>query len=159
MSATVEATYDKGDLRIILRSYKAMEAEAVEVGKKVGYELASEMLGLIKNAARTAQEQRIAGTGRASKSSKIGEFMFGYERTAFSGGAATFKNFEKKPPYGKGILAGVEFGSDRLPNFRPRSAGLNGGNEGYWIYPTLRANQDTIIAKWEAAFSDILRKF
>lgn len=149
--------YDKDQQRQILRSFKAMSDEAVTQSKRVGFELAQYALGQIQNRAKTSQEQRISATGRASKSSKIGEFSFGYQRTAFSGGANTSRNIESQPPYGKGILAGVEFGSSRLKQFRPRTARFkSGGNSGYWINPTLRDIQPQLIDKWERAFTKIL---
>jgi hypothetical protein len=158
--ADIKVEYDKSDLRIILKSFKAMDAEATEQGKKLGFELAEYLLGQIRSAAQSVQEQRIASTGRASKSSKIGEFQFGFQKQAFSGGAFTSRNIESSPPYGKGILAGVEFGSNRLANFRARTPkAKNGGNEGYFIFPTLRKNQTELIQRWERGFDKILKEF
>jgi len=76
---------------------------------------------------------------------------------AFSGGAYSSKNVQGRKPYGRGILAGVEFGSDNLPQFRNRTSDLNGGNSGYFIYPTLRKHQPYLIAQWEEAFDKILK--
>jgi hypothetical protein len=151
--------YDKDQTKQILRSFKAMDDEAVKQSKKMGFELAQYALGKIQAKASTLQERRISLTGRASKSSKIGEFSFGYQRTAFSGGANTSRNIESAPPYGKGILAGVEFGSSTERKFRPRTARYKGGgNSGYWINPTLRSIQPELIDKWERAFTEILKK-
>lgn len=155
----IKIEYDQSDLKQILRSFKAMDDQAISESKRMGFELAQYAVGEIKSSAKTVQEQRIATTGRASKSSKIGEFAFGYQKTAFSGGANTTRNTERQPPYGKGILAGIEFGSSRSPNFRPRTARYKGGgNSGYFINPTLRKIQPEIINKWEQAFTRILRK-
>jgi hypothetical protein len=159
MSEAIKVVYDPQQVKQITRAFKAMSDEAVEKSKKVGYELASLMLQRIQSAASNTQEQRIGATGRASKSSKIGEFSFGYQRQAFSGGAFTTKNLKGDAPYGRGILAGVEFGSAKSPQFRPRSPRLGNGNTGYWIYPTLRKNQPEIIKRWEEAFEDILKEF
>jgi hypothetical protein len=151
--------YDKQDIRLILKGLKAMEKEATEQTKKLGFELAEYLVKEVRSAAKTPQETRIAETARASKSSKIGEFSFGFQRTAFSGGANTSRNIESAPPYGDGILAGVEFGSNRLANFRRRTARLGSGNEGYFIFPTLRKNQKELINRWERAFEKILKEF
>lgn len=159
MAMLAEAAYDKGDLKIILRSFKAMDEAAVEASKRVGYELAQELMKAIQSRARTRQEQRISATGRVSKSSKVGEFSFGYQRQAFSGGANTSKNLKGDAPYGNGILAGVEFGSNLSAHFRPRTPRLGAGNEGYWIYPTLESKQPDIIARWEKEFDKILEEF
>ena len=159
MADEISIFYDKQQQKQILRSFKAMSDEAVDQSKKMGFELAQYAVGEIRSAAKTTQEKRIAETGRAKKSSKIGEFSFGYTKRAFSGGANTSRNTENAPPYGKGILAGVEFGSSRSPNFRPRTARYKGGgNSGYFINPTLRRIQPEIIEKWERAFLEILRK-
>jgi hypothetical protein len=154
----VEVFYSPADLKQITRAFKAMSDEAVEQSKKMGFELAQYAVGQIQNRARTVQEKRIAATGRAKKSSKIGEFSFGYQRQEFSGGANTSRNIERSAPYGKGILAGVEFGSYRLNNFRPRTPRLGSGNKGYWINPTLRNIQPELVSKWERSFNDILEK-
>lgn len=155
----VEAFYSPADLKQITRAFKAMSDEAVEQSKKMGFELAQYAVGKIQGRGRTIQEKRIAETGRAKKSSKIGEFSFGYQRRSFSGGANTSKNIESAPPYGAGILAGVEFGSNRLNNFRPRTARMpSGGNRGYFINPTLREIQPELVDKWERSFNDILEK-
>jgi hypothetical protein len=159
MADSIDIFYDKQQTRQILRSFKAMSDQAVDESKRMGFELASYAVGQIRGAARTPQEIRIAETGRAKKSSKIGEFSFGYQRQAFSGGANTTRNTERQPPYGKGILAGVEFGSSRSRNFRPRTARFKGGgNSGYFINPTLRKIQPDLIDKWEKAFLRILRE-
>jgi len=174
MADEISIFYDKDQLRQIIRSYKAMSDQAVEESKKMGFELAQYALSKIKDAAQTTQEKRIAETGRASKSSKIGEFSFGYAKKAISGGATTEKNLKGTPYqpkgknaskikggwYGNGILAGVEFGSNLYNQFRPRTAQLpGGGNKGYFIYPTLEKEQPKIIKQWEQAFDRILKEF
>ena len=159
MADNISIFYDKDQTKQILRSFKAMDDEAVAQSKKMGFELAQYALGQIQSKASTLQERRISLTGRSSKSSKIGEFSFGYQKTAFSGGANTSRNTESAPPYGKGILAGIEFGSSRKRNFRPRTARYRGGgNTGYWINPTLRSIQPELIDKWERSFTEILKK-
>lgn len=156
----VKVEYDKDDIRLVLRAFKAMDKEAEVQAKKVSFELAEYMVGEIRSAAKTPQEKRIAETGRAKKSSKIGEFQFGFQKRAFSGGANTTRNIERSSPYGNGIFAGVEFGSNRLNNFRQRTArAAKGGNEGYFIFPTLRKNQKELIERWERAFEKILKEF
>lgn len=142
----VESGYDKQDLRIILRSFKGMEAEATEQSKKVGYELADYVAGKIKDYAvgsRYVASSRVADNVKVSKSSKIGEFAYGFKnQKLFSGGANTLD-----------MVYGLEFGSTRFPQFPNRR------REGYFIYPTLKKLQPEIVKKWEQAFSEILRKF
>jgi hypothetical protein len=101
--------------------------------------------------------RRIADGVRISKSSKIGELSFGFARQKFSGGATTQWNPLEG---GNGLLAGAEFGSKNFKQFAPRTPryGVR-GNEGYFIYPTLRQIQPELIAKWETAFDRILKEW
>jgi hypothetical protein len=142
----IESGYDKQDLRIILRSFKAMDDEAVAQSKKVGFELADYLAGKIKDYAvgsRYVASSRVADNVKVSKSSKIGEFAYGFKnQKLFSGGANTLD-----------MVYGLEFGSTRFPQFPNRR------REGYFIYPTLKKLQPEIVKKWEQAFSEILRKF
>jgi len=57
-------------------------------------------------------------------------------------------------------LAGVEFGAKRFPNFPARTPrfGLR-GSRGYFIWPTLRNIQPQIVAKWEEAFSSVVKEW
>jgi hypothetical protein len=144
--AEVKAEYDKQDIRIILKSFKAMDDEAVAQSKKVGFDLAEYASGKIRDFAvgsRYIGSSRVADNVKVSKSSKIGEFGYGYKsQKLFSGGATTLD-----------AVYGLEFGSNRLGQFPSRK------REGYFIYPTLRKLQPEIIKRWEAAFSEIIERF
>lgn len=146
MAEQVKVEYDKADIRQILRSFKAMSDEAIQQSKRVGFELADFAAGKIKNYAvgsRFIASSRVADNVKISKSSKIGEFAYGYKsQRFFSGGASTLD-----------MVYGLEFGSNRLPQFPPRR------KEGYFIYPTLRRLQPEIIDKWEKSFDKILKEF
>jgi hypothetical protein len=143
---TVKAEYDKKDIRLILKSFKAMDDEAVAQSKKVGYELAQLAESKIRAYAvgsRYAGSARVAENVKVSKSSKIGEFAYGFKsQKVFSGGGSTLD-----------LVYGLEFGSNRLPQFPSRK------KEGYFIYPTLKRIQPELIKRWEAAFSEILKRF
>jgi hypothetical protein len=151
--ANVSVEYNEKDLRQIKKAFKAMSDEAKDQSNKLGVKLAGVMVSKIQTAATTPQQRRIAATGRVSKASRIGEFSFGYAKKDFSGGADTRKNTAKEPLYGSGILAGVEFGSVNYPQFGYRR------KKGYFIYPTLTANQKEIIDQWEAAFTKIRKEW
>lgn len=144
--AEAKVEYDKADIRQILRSFKAMTDDAIQQSKRVGFELADYAAGKIKNYAvgsRFIATSRVTDNVEISKSSKIGEFAYGYKsQRFFSGGASTLD-----------MVYGLEFGSNRLPQFPPRK------REGYTIYPTLRKIQPEIIKKWETAFDEILKEF
>jgi hypothetical protein len=146
-------TYDKGDMRAIIQAFKAMDAAAVEEAKKESSALAEYAAGEIKQAAgsRTVSgtaAQRIAAGVKVSKTSKVGEFSYGFARQKFSGGGSTLD-----------LLYGMEFGSNRYKQFPNRTPVKGRGNAGYFIYPTLRRIQPELIAKWEAAFDRILKEY
>jgi hypothetical protein len=99
---------------------------------------------------RGVAAERIARGSKVSKSSKIGEISFGFVGQKFSGGGTT-----------RQLWGGNEFGSNKFKQF-PIWSGKspNGrGSNGWFIYPTLRAIQPEIIAKWENAFDKILKEF
>lgn len=153
MAEQVAYSYDKQDLRAITRAFKAMDEESVAEAKKISGELASAMAQKIKAAAATrtfAREsaQRIADGVVVSKSSRIGEFSYGFARQKYSGGGTT-----------QMLWGGMEFGSNKYKQFPSWSGRYNRGSRGWFIYPTLRANQPMIIQEWEDAFSKILKEW
>jgi hypothetical protein len=152
MADPLKVEYDKAQLRLILKSFKAMSDEAIDQSKKVGYELAQLAAGKIRSYAvgsRYIGSSRIAENVKVSKSSKIGEFAYGYKsQRVFSGGASTEE-----------LVAGLEFGSSQYPQFPNRSPQLGRGSAGYFIYPTLRKIQPELIDRWEKAFDKILKEF
>jgi hypothetical protein len=61
------------------------------------------------------------------------------------------------------LVIGMEFGADQTgPNswrFPARTPRQGRGNAGYWIYPTLKANQDDIIRLWFDAMDRIIEEW
>jgi hypothetical protein len=149
--ATETIAYDKSDLRGIITAFKAMDERAVAEAKGVSNGLATYLQSKIISAASNTKNQgddRIAQGSRVSKSSKIGEISFGFVSQKFSGGGTTQQ-----------LWGGFEFGSNRYKQF-PRWSGRQGrGSRGWFIYPTLRAEQPHIINQWENAFSKILKEW
>ena len=149
--ATDPITYDKSDLRGITRAFKAMDEAAVEQAKGVSNGLATYVQSKIIATAGGRPNKaasRVAQGSRVSKSSKIGELSFGFAAQKFSGGATTQQ-----------LWGGYEFGSNKYKQF-PLWSGREGrGSRGYFIYPTLRAEQPHIIAQWETAFTKILKEW
>jgi hypothetical protein len=149
--ATDPISYDKSDLRGITRAFKAMDEGAVSQAKAVSNGLATYVQSKIISSASGRPNKaasRIAQGSRVSKSSKIGELSFGFVSQKFSGGATTQQ-----------LWGGYEFGSNKYKQF-PLWSGREGrGSRGYFIYPTLRAEQPHIIAQWENAFTKILKEW
>ena len=143
--------YDKADLRRVYGAFKAMDEEAVSQAKGVSNGLATYLQSKIIGTASTAKNQaasRIASGSRVSKSSKVGELSFGFVSQKFSGGGTTQQ-----------LWGGYEFGSNKFKQF-PLWSGREGrGSRGWFIYPTLRAEQPYLINEWENAFSKILKEW
>jgi hypothetical protein len=149
--ATESITYDKAQLRGILQAFKGMDDQAVAQAKGVSNGLATYVQSKIKSAAGGRPNKaasRVADGSRVSKSSKIGELSFGFVSQKFSGGGTTQQ-----------LWGGYEFGSNKFKQFPVWSGREGRGSRGYFIYPTLRAEQPHIIAQWEAAFSKILKEW
>jgi hypothetical protein len=151
MADELNIAYDKSDLRRVTAAFKAMDAEAVAQAKVVSGGLATYVQGKIIQAANRTKNNAddiIASGSRVSKSSKIGELSFGFASQKFSGGGTTQQ-----------LWGGYEFGSNRLKQFPIWSGKEGRGSKGWFIYPTLRAEQPNIIAKWENAFTEILKEW
>jgi hypothetical protein len=151
MAEQVSISYDKAELRAILRSFKAMDDEAIKQAKVATSELAEYVKQKVSSAAggRTNRASKIVADGATvSKSSKIGEISYGFARQRLSGGGTTQQ-----------IWGGVEFGSNRLKQFPVWSGREGRGSRGWFIYPTLRSAQPEIVKKWEDSFSKIVKEY
>jgi hypothetical protein len=150
--ATDGISYDKNELRAIVRSFKAMDDEALAQAKEATSELATYVQSKIKATAATRTrnlvDNRVADGSKVSKSSKVGEISFGYAGQKLSGGATTQQ-----------IWGGVEFGSNKYKQFPVWSGREGRGSRGWFIYPTLRSVQPEIVKKWEESFSKIVKEY
>ena len=149
--ATESITYDKAQLRGILQAFKGMDEQAISEAKAVSNGLATYVQSKIISSAGGRPNQaasRIAQGSRVSKSSKIGELSFGFVSQKFSGGGTTQQ-----------LWGGYEFGSNKYKQFPVWSGREGRGSRGYFIYPTLRAEQPHIINEWENAFTKILKEW
>ena len=149
--ATDPISYDKSDLRGITKAFKAMDEGAVTQAKAVSNGLATYVQSKIISSAGSRPNKaaaRVAQGSRVSKSSKIGELSFGFVSQKFSGGGTTQQ-----------LWGGYEFGSNKFKQFPVWSGREGRGSRGYFIYPTLRAEQPHIINEWENAFTKILKEW
>jgi hypothetical protein len=145
--------YNKSDLRDIYKAFKAMDDQATEEARTQSAALAYFASEEIKQTAKTRTKsgkaaQRIADGVSISKSSKIGEFSYGFARQKFSGGATT-----------QTLWGGMEFGSNKFKQFPAYSGRQGRGSRGWFIYPTLRRIQPELINKWEASFDRIIKEW
>jgi hypothetical protein len=145
-------SYDKAELRAIVRSFKAMDDQALAQAKEATSELATYVQGKIKATAssrtRNLVDNRVADGSKVSKSSKIGEISFGFAGQKLSGGGTTQQ-----------VWGGYEFGSNKFKQFPVWSGREGRGSRGWFIYPTLRSAQPEIIKRWEESFSKIVKEY
>jgi hypothetical protein len=151
--ASEAISYNKEDLRGILKAFKAMDDEAVAEAKTVSSALAEFVKKEVTDTAGNRGKDRISALRIAegatvSKSSKIGEISYGFSRQKFSGGGTTQQ-----------LWGGNEFGSNKFKQFPIWSGKEGRGSKGWFIYPTLRKIQPDIVRRWEEAFSKILKKW
>ena len=139
---------------------RTMSDIAVEETKRRVGELAQRELNEIKSAAssRGKVADRVAQGGKVKKSSLLGEISFGFAGQKFSGGATTQFNTRNDAKGNRlGIGAAAEFGSNKYPQF-PRWSGpmpKGPGSRGWFIYPTIRNLQPTIIKEFEEIILEI----
>ena len=144
-------SYDKAELRAILKSFKAMDEEATAQAKIQTFKLAEYVKDKIVSASAGASNKvapKIAQGSKVSKSSKIGEISFGFASQKLSGGGTTQQ-----------LWGGYEFGSNKYKQFPVWSGREGRGSRGWFIYPTLRSVQPEIVKKWEESFSKIVKEF
>jgi len=151
--ASETIAYSRNDIRDILKAFKVMDVQATEEARIQSNALATYAAEEIKSAARGRTKsgkvaQRVADGVSVSKSSKIGEFRYGFARQKFSGGATT-----------QTLWGGVEFGSNKFKQFPAYSGRQGRGSRGWFIYPTLRRIQPELINKWEQAFDRIIKEW
>ena len=149
--ATESITYDKAQLRGILQAFKGMDETAVSQAKAVSNGLATYVQSKIISSAGSRPNKaaaRVAQGSRVSKSSKIGELSFGFVSQKFSGGGTTQQ-----------LWGGYEFGSNKYKQFPVWSGREGRGSKGWFIYPTLRAEQPHLIGQWLNAFDRILKEW
>jgi hypothetical protein len=71
---------------------------------------------------------------------------FGFASQKFSGGGTTQQ-----------LWGGYEFGSNKYRQFPIWSGRQGRGSKGWFIYPTLKAEQPQIVSQWAEAFSQIVK--
>lgn len=156
--------YDKKELIQFAKVMRTMSDIAVEETKRRVGELAQRELNEIKNVAKSRGKvaDRVAQGGKVKKSSLLGEISFGFAEQKFSGGATTQFNTRRDAKGNRiGIGAAAEFGSNKYPQF-PRWSGpmpKGPGSRGWFIYPTIRHLQPTIIKEFEEIILAIRKEF
>jgi len=156
--------YDKKELMQFAKVIRTMSDIAVEETKRRVGELAQRELNEIRSAAssRGKVADRVAQGGKVKKSSLLGEISFGFAGQKFSGGATTQFNTRNDAKGNRlGICAAVEFGSNKYAQVPRWSCGMpkGPGSRGWFIYPTIRDLQPTIIKEFEEIILAIRNEF
>lgn len=161
---TIKIQPDLRDLRDTLKTLNTMEKEANIELKDDVQSITMWMAQIIQQAGFAhpkypKQAYIVAKTVKGNRD-RIPSVTIGGSRGRVSGGANAGQ-----------LLFGNEFGGDRnaygnlnaFPNggyrFPPRTDREGRGNVGYWIFPTLKANQDTLTDKWKNAVEKIFKKW
>lgn len=156
--------YTKRELNMIAKVLRNMDDIAVAETKRKVQELAQKELNEIRRIAsgRGKAADRIAQGGKVKASSLLGEIQFGFAGQKFSGGATTQFNTRNDPKGNrKGIGAAHEFGSGKYPQFPRWSGGMGkgAGSRGWFIYPTVRHLQPTLIKEFEDIITKIRKEW
>lgn len=156
--------YDKKELAQFAKVIRNMSEIAVKETKRRVGELAQKELTEIRRiaASRGKVADRVAQGGKVKKSSLLGEVSFGFASQKFSGGATTQFNTRNDTKGNRlGIGAAAEFGSSKYPQFPKWSGPMpkGPGSRGWFIYPTIRHLQPTIIKEFEEILLDIRKEF
>lgn len=146
--------FSKRELGLVIKAFKALDEQAQQEAKKIGYDLAQYAAQEVRKTALTrtvasAGVRRVADGVSVSRTSKIGELKYGFANQRFSGGGST-----------KTLWAGLEFGSNRFKQFPTRTPAAPGkGNLGYFIHPTLRRIQPELVRQWLEAMDRVMKKW
>ncbi len=152
MAEEVKA-FDRTELRQVYKAFTLLGDEAKAEARQSSNNLATYLQRQIASSGATRRKgqqaiNRIVSGSRVSKTSTTGEIRYGFASQRFSGGATTQQ-----------LWAGYEFGSNKFKQFPAYSGRQGRGSRGWFIYPTLRQEQKTIVSQWTAAFNKILDKW
>jgi hypothetical protein len=132
---------DDRDLRGLLRSFSKMDDIAKEDMKKIAANIASKTAAAVIQAARSApnpkQATAVASSIQVVTTSKDPSLKVIRKDVVTSSGGRSGE-----------LFTGSEFGSSNFKQFPSRSPKFGRGNEGYWLYKTLRERQPTMLREW-----------
>jgi hypothetical protein len=169
---TISFKADPKDLQNLYAAFKNLTDEANTELKSQVTAISAWTATKIQAAASLApympkQASRVAQSVRPNKD-KIPNITIGGSKKNFSGGAAVGEvlfgsEFGAEPYLTKkkngSNLGANSFGKNKGRRFPPMSPPLNGGNEGYWIFPTLRREQPAITNAWIEAVDSVLNNW
>jgi hypothetical protein len=169
---TITFKADPKDLQNLYAAFKRLTDEANNELKSQVTAISAWTATKIQAAASNApympkQASRVADTVRPNNH-RIPNVTIGGSKLNFSGGAAVGEvlfgsEFGAEPYLTKkkngSNLGANSFGKNKGRRFPPMSPPYNGGNEGYWIFPTLRREQPAITSAWITAVDGVLNNW
>lgn len=136
---------DDADLRGLLRSFSKMDDVAKNDMKQIAASIASKNAQAVLQAASSApnsrQAQAVVSSIEVVATSKDPSLKMVRRNVVTSSGARSGE-----------IFPGSEFGSTNFKQFPSRSPRFGRGNEGYYLYKTLRQRQPQMLAEWLNGF-------
>lgn len=136
---------DDADLRGLLRSFSKMDEVAKSGMKEIAADIANKTAQAVRQAASSAPNPRqalaVISSLEVVATSKDPSLKIIRKNVVTASGARSGQ-----------IFVGSEFGSNKFKQFPKRSARFGKGNEGYYLYKTLRDKQPTILAQWLDGF-------
>lgn len=157
----IDVKPDKEDYRMLMQAFKVMPKEAQKELRASNKRQMTMLANKIKSAARNGRsnnQQEIVATSIRANSDRFPSIVIGGSRLARVSRKVTAKS--PKPAVGQ-LVFGVEFGAGdtkngRLPNgvrrFPTRS------KLGYFIFPTLKRNQERIRQDYLETVYKLLKK-
>ena len=134
-----------GDLKGLLRTFSKMDDIAKNDMKKIAADISKRNAELLLQRASSApnskQATAVASSIEVVSTSKDPALKMIRKNVVTSSGARSGE-----------IFPGSEFGSTNFKQFPARSPKFGRGNEGYWLYKTLRERQPQILAEWLKGF-------
>jgi hypothetical protein len=130
-----------GDLKGLLRTFSKMDDIAKNDMKKIAADISKRNAELLLQRASSApnskQATAVASSIEVISTSKDPALKIIRKNVVTSSGARSGE-----------LFPGSEFGSTKFKQFPARSPKFGRGNEGYWLYKTLRERQPQILKEW-----------
>jgi hypothetical protein len=141
----------------VLKALRGIDKEA-NVAIKVEVQKIANMM---------AKEIAQAGRGLGKRNAFVAETVFGTKERlpVVKIGRATRMPVSRQGagPRASDLMFGMEFGANQDgPNgwrFPPRTPKRGRGNEGYWIFPTARAQQPRVLEMWGAGLDKVAKEW
>ena len=150
----MEGGVDVEGLREVLRALSRIDKEAQNAVRDEVQKIANMLAREVTQAGNRSRDPRTRHVARSVRGTR--------ERTpVIKIGRATRLPVSRGGlgPRASDLMFGMEFGANQSGRngfrFPPRTERLGQGNEGYWIYPTIRRQQPRVVDLWAAALEKV----